>query len=145
MNYSELLLDPRWQKKRINVLERDKYTCQLCLDEETTLHIHHKFYLKDYQPWDYKDDDLITYCKHCHALAEAVKDISGCQSILSVFKYTYQGEVLIFSLLLNIQNERHCCIFSYNDSIRQVEPIIALPEHIVTRLSFLVDSLKEKY
>ena len=35
--------DPRWQKKRLKILERDKWACQLCDGKEKTLHIHHKF------------------------------------------------------------------------------------------------------
>ena len=30
------------------------------------MHAHHIFYLPDTDPWDYKDDDLITYCEVCH-------------------------------------------------------------------------------
>ena len=65
-NYSELLKDPRWQKKRLKILERDKFTCQLCGDKETTLNVHHKYYDKDKKPWEYPDKSLVTLCKDCH-------------------------------------------------------------------------------
>lgn len=71
MTYAEKLQDPRWQKKRLKILERDNWSCQLCGDNDVTLHIHHLKYSGN--PWDVKDDDLITYCKCCHSLIEFLK------------------------------------------------------------------------
>jgi len=64
--YAELLKDPRWQKKRLEIFQRDKWKCKLCGDEETTLQVHHKNYTAGNDPWDYPNDDLITLCEHCH-------------------------------------------------------------------------------
>lgn len=66
MTYAEKLKDPRWQKKRLKILERDEWTCQKCFDTETTLHIHHKYYKKNFEPWDYPSSALITLCSSCH-------------------------------------------------------------------------------
>ena len=65
-SYSEKLKDPRWQKKRLRIFQRDHWTCQVDYDTESTLEIHHKTYLKDANPWDYPDDILITLCGSCH-------------------------------------------------------------------------------
>lgn len=65
-SYSEKLKDPRWQKKRLVILERDEFTCQSCFDSESTLNIHHKVYNKGKDPWDIDDCCLITLCEHCH-------------------------------------------------------------------------------
>lgn len=65
-NYLEKLKNPRWQKKRLEILQRDEFTCQKCGDKETTLNIHHKSYKLGNDPWDYPDDNLITLCEHCH-------------------------------------------------------------------------------
>ena len=64
--YSELLKDPRWQRKRLEILNRDGWKCQSCLDSESTLHVHHKHYHKGRQPWEYEDHELITLCEACH-------------------------------------------------------------------------------
>ena len=64
--YYEKLKDPRWQKKRLKILERDKWTCQRCNDDENTLHVHHKVYVAGAEPWDYKDEYLVTLCEDCH-------------------------------------------------------------------------------
>lgn len=66
MTYSEKLQDPRWQKKRLGILERDKWMCRACGDKEKTLHVHHIFYVRDVDPWDVPDGLLITFCKDCH-------------------------------------------------------------------------------
>lgn len=64
--YNELLRDPRWQKRRLDILNRDQFTCTQCGDKETELHIHHEYYTKGTLPWEYPDDGLITLCAHCH-------------------------------------------------------------------------------
>lgn len=65
--YSQKLKDPRWQKKRLEILSRDKFTCQACADSESTLHVHHLFYVRGVDPWDYEDFALVTLCESCHA------------------------------------------------------------------------------
>lgn len=70
MTYAEKLRDPRWQKKRLEILERDKFTCRVCKDKTRTLHVHHIRYLKDRDPWDYKEFYLVTLCEKCHEKEE---------------------------------------------------------------------------
>jgi 5-methylcytosine-specific restriction endonuclease McrA len=65
-SYSELLKDVRWQKKRLLILKRDKWACVQCGYNDGTLHVHHKYYLKDHKPWEYPSKDLITLCELCH-------------------------------------------------------------------------------
>ena len=65
-SYSELLKDPRWQKKRLLIMQRDKWTCQDCGWKESTLHVHHKYYIPDKKPWEYPNKALITLCEGCH-------------------------------------------------------------------------------
>ena len=66
MTYQEKLKDPRWQKKRLEILERDNFTCQICYDTEKTLHVHHRWYEKNREPWDYPNDVYTTLCENCH-------------------------------------------------------------------------------
>lgn len=69
--YSEKLRDPRWQKKRLEILQRDQFTCVSCVDIESELHVHHGYYAKGLEPWEYPDDTLWTLCNRCHKQAEA--------------------------------------------------------------------------
>lgn len=71
MTYVEKLKDPRWQKKRLEILQRDEFECQSCGDKESTLHVHHYTYSEN--PWDTPDDDLLTLCEKCHAEVEQLK------------------------------------------------------------------------
>ncbi len=64
--YSELLKDPRWQRKRLEILERDNWTCQWCKDKDSTLHVHHKKYQSGKKPWEYDNSYLLTLCEGCH-------------------------------------------------------------------------------
>jgi hypothetical protein len=66
MNYSDKLRDPRWQKRRLEILERDGWACQVCGDKEHTLHVHHKVYEQGKDPWDYDGESLVTLCDFCH-------------------------------------------------------------------------------
>lgn len=66
MEYSEKLKDPRWQKKRLEIFERDKWTCQFCEDTKESLHVHHVVYKKGCDPWEYANEGLITICESCH-------------------------------------------------------------------------------
>jgi hypothetical protein len=70
MSYAELLKDPRWQKKRLEIMERDEWTCQECGDTKATLTVHHKSYRmvngKFVDIWDYQGEDFITLCQMCH-------------------------------------------------------------------------------
>lgn len=64
--YAELLRHPLWQKKRLQIMERDKWVCTGCLSSETTLNVHHKKYVWGRKPWEYEDSELITLCEICH-------------------------------------------------------------------------------
>lgn len=64
--YLEKLKDPRWQKKRLKIFERDEWTCQICYNVESTLNIHRRYYLNDNNPWDYPDDSFVSLCESCH-------------------------------------------------------------------------------
>lgn len=65
-SYSDQLKDPKWQKKRLEVLERARWTCRQCRSGKITLHVHHLYYVKGVKPWDYPDGALVVLCEDCH-------------------------------------------------------------------------------
>lgn len=69
--YSEKLRDPRWQRKRLEIMSRDDFQCQQCQTKTNTLNVHHRAYLKNRDPWDYQDHMLTTLCEPCHERTEA--------------------------------------------------------------------------
>lgn len=64
--YSDLLRDPRWQKKRLEIMQRDNFTCQHCGAQDKELQVHHMLYTKGAKPWEYNERHLITLCRQCH-------------------------------------------------------------------------------
>ena len=64
--YSEKLKNPKWQKRRLEILSRDNWTCLVCGDTTSTLNVHHKWYEKGLDPWEYQDNCLATLCESCH-------------------------------------------------------------------------------
>lgn len=53
-SYQEWLKDPRWIKRRNEILTRDKNTCQFCGAQDKYLHVHHKYYIDGKKPLKYK-------------------------------------------------------------------------------------------
>jgi hypothetical protein len=64
--YKQKLKDPRWQKVRLQILERDGWACKICGNNQQTLHVHHNKYLKKTDPWDHPSLLLATLCEDCH-------------------------------------------------------------------------------
>ncbi|MFA6185513.1 MAG: hypothetical protein WC720_05215 [Candidatus Shapirobacteria bacterium] len=89
LSYSEKLKHPLWQKKRLEIMERDKFTCQSCYDNESTLNVHHSLYLKNHEIWDYPSELLVTLCENCHQQKHELT-----QSILITLAKTYDNNSL---------------------------------------------------
>jgi len=91
--YIELLRDPRWQRRRLEIMARDEFACLSCGDKERTLNVHHKRYRRGAKPWEYEDDQLITLCEDCHrsitvdakAIAELVSN-HGARGVSAIRK-----------------------------------------------------------
>lgn len=65
-SYSEKLKDPRWQKRRLKVLEYADWRCQLCGAKDKPLHCHHSYYARGKDPWQYPAGAIICVCETCH-------------------------------------------------------------------------------
>ena len=61
--------DSRWQKKRLEIMERDEWACRSCgaSGEGVTLNVHHIHYESGKAPWEYPEHMLVTWCEKCHA------------------------------------------------------------------------------
>ncbi len=68
MTYAEQLLDPRWQKVRLRVMNRDKWKCRVCNDDRKQLQVHHLFYCG--MAWEIDTKWLVTVCDSCHKKLE---------------------------------------------------------------------------
>jgi hypothetical protein len=114
MTYAEKLQSPKWQKKRLEVFQRDNFTCQHCGDTESTLHVHHLSYQPKTQPWDYPMENFQTLCRWCHEIAGIVSD-SGME-IFSVSKRIIHNETLTFFIVhAGDHNKKGFYIFDIKD------------------------------
>ena len=64
MSYKENLMDPRWQRKRLEIMGRDGFECIRCGSSDQTLVVHHRSYHA--APWECPDFDLETLCLPHH-------------------------------------------------------------------------------
>lgn len=63
--YKEFLKDGRWQRKRLEIMERDDFKCKQC-GATNDLQVHHLRYFNGRKPWEYSNEDLVTLCGKCH-------------------------------------------------------------------------------
>ena len=96
MTYKEKLQTEDWRIRRIWIIQKDNYVCQVCgklgfdeclvitglgdgdnveqleepiiaPDEDSLeLNVHHTCYRYGRDPWDYPDKELVTLCPECH-------------------------------------------------------------------------------
>jgi hypothetical protein len=72
--YSEKLKDPRWQRLRLEIFQRDDFACRKCGDKTRTLAVHHLYYERGREPWEYPATALVTLCEPCHGEEFEAKD-----------------------------------------------------------------------
>jgi len=127
MEYIELLKHPFWQKKRLEIFQRDNFKCTKCGDTLSTLQIHHLYYKYGLNPWEYPDEALITLCELCHLKAEFIKYINRFGLIylrkIDKFEVTDTQEI-IATVTMKIENNFH-----YDSAVRYMNDIQKLMSH----------------
>jgi hypothetical protein len=120
MNYYEKLKDPRWQKRRLEILDRDGWSCRRCKDRIKELHVHHVYYEKGFDPWDYNDDMLITLCVECHKWID-IENKKMMTGLVNAIDKTMPSEKYPLLML----NDLVFCYLSYGLARSMIENIIA--------------------
>lgn len=133
MTYAQKLKDPRWQKKRLEILDRDDFKCQNCHTTTESLHVHHIAYTNG-EPWEINADLLITLCENCHE-TETVELKKSSQNLISAVKSKSfnSKDINKFALLIEKMPIRH---------INDVQ--IAALEHALSNGQY-IDKLIEEY
>lgn len=72
--YWEKLQDPKWQKKRLEVMNNASFCCEICGNSEFSLNVHHKEYISGREPWEYELNQLVCLCKSCHDSEHFIHD-----------------------------------------------------------------------
>ena len=137
MTYYEKLRDPRWQKKRLKILEKNGFKCQACQDDETELHIHHFYYLKNTNPWDYPENSLWCLCKDCHKRIQ--EDTTSLLKMISEKPEDFIPWTL-FYYLLEVEDIR-------NNNIKRINALVQLlvniyPVPTTQKEKFTIETIK---
>lgn len=65
-DYFKKYKDPRWQKLRLEILQRENFKCQACGRTDEPLHVHHLWYDYSKDPWGISPALLECLCETCH-------------------------------------------------------------------------------
>ena len=122
MTYAEKLKDPRWQKKRLSILNRDGWRCRDCGDGSKTLHIHHCHYAKG-APWDTPDDLLLTLCASCHEYRQPLED--EARQLFAVICANCPDINGLVGSMRHLSIQKRPTLFLYND-----DQMVAQSAHI---------------
>lgn len=139
--YGKKLKHPLWQKKRLEIFQRDKFTCCYCGSTDETLHVHHKEYFFGNDVWDYPDDNFLTLCEHCHDALEYCKK-SGYNITNCYLLKTIDGEK---SHLLCSSDRDICVLWEFCESgyLNKKKIVVVLPNNIMEIFStFLKENTK---
>jgi hypothetical protein len=63
--YQEKLKDSRWKTLRREVVAHAGGKCEQCGDNRR-LQVHHEYYLRGREPWEYDPSLLTCLCDRCH-------------------------------------------------------------------------------
>lgn len=121
--YQKLLTHPKWQKKRLEIMQRDNWECKKCKDQETTLHVHHLKYYVGMKPWEYDNKDLVTLCEHCHMEIENIKKFEEVVLFenISIFKHVSFNSQ--YKRIVIVRYNGKCNILIYDDNNNIAEGI----------------------
>ncbi len=113
-NYWEKLKDPRWQRKRLEIMGRDSFMCMSCGDKDNTLNVHHKTYKKGAEPWEYNDENFITLCDDCHtSIHDGIEEIKmnmcntlKCEVLTGVSRFNNMHDLNAYNTLALILDNK---------------------------------------
>jgi hypothetical protein len=72
-SYWEKLRDPRWQRRKAEIMQRADFACELCEARHVTLNVHHKLYRRGADPWEYADHEIECLCEPCHEASHELR------------------------------------------------------------------------
>lgn len=92
MKYSDQLKHPKWQKRRLEILEAADWKCEDCGSTNSQLEIHHCFYIQGINAWEHGRDLLICVCHGCHVVRQKWERALHV-SVARVFRFKTQAEI----------------------------------------------------
>ena len=118
-------LNVYWQKKRLELMNRDNFTCVECFDDKSILNIHHvkyaTFLLGKIDVCSCDENELITLCDKCNNKKKKLNRISDILEREEIMKSMYGYEKEEFSNTLNFENfnQWNCGNYLYDKKYNQ--------------------------
>lgn len=103
MTYTEKLKSPKWQRKRLEILQRDNFTCTKCKSASETLHVHHRWYEENTEVWDYPDIVYQTLCEKCHKNTNPELKLFLLKNILVNLSKLSSNELELFAIRVYLE------------------------------------------
>jgi hypothetical protein len=141
MEYSKKLQNPNWQRKRLEILQRDNFKCIQCNSENKELHVHHRWYQFGKDIWDYPNTCFETLCYECHQYIETnIKDSTSDLQIIIRKTFLNQDDYnCINRLLLHLAED----IYDNIDPMRIKDAIDYITENNV--ISAIIKMRTDKF
>ena len=70
--YAERLEDPRWKAKSLEIIRKNFGICFHCGNVPAFPEVHHRWYERGKEPWEYPDCCYAVYCGECHQHAQVL-------------------------------------------------------------------------
>ena len=130
-SYYEYMHSEEWRKKRLKVLKRDGFRCQMC-GTAKNLRVHHINY--EHLGTDAELDDLITLCDTCHTQIHA-QDIKKKQPLDLFSMPPTDGEckIELFQLALILMRDKSLSASQkwdrYNEACNNCTPPLSVKKY----------------
>jgi 5-methylcytosine-specific restriction endonuclease McrA len=99
-SYSDKLQHPKWQKKKYEIYERDRYRCCKCTNPDRPLRVHHIYYEYGKEPWDYSNEYLKTLCEKHHKSEHDCKKQFNNILVETLKRNFYYSDILDVSCII---------------------------------------------
>lgn len=104
--WEKWLKEKDWDIKRIEILMRDNWKCQVsgCGARIDNIQVHHLYYIQGLKPWEYSNDCLTSLCGKHHA--EYHQKVNQAESRLCLTLKTkgfMLGDLLALSTMIDTQ------------------------------------------
>lgn len=114
--YQKKLIHPKWQQKRLEIINRDNCTCRFCSDKNTQLDVHHKYYKPGAEPWEYDSSALVSVCRPCHQCITYLVE-KGHEPLLSVKLGDPNHPELVIILMVHKDFDGRCGVSMFVNSV----------------------------
>lgn len=98
-------------------MQRDKFMCKSCGEENETLNVHHLAYNNKSMIWEYDNEELLTLCESCHS--NISYDVKNSISIIRRVSTETDISYLYFDILAKLEG-------SMPDELLKISKIIQI-------------------